>query len=127
MSAVDEAVFFLVTRQELMKELNGANGNGSLPVVSSSQAADRAVEVESGAEEPAKQQAAESDAGNGAGPQEKVAKPGCGLSSVRRASRRAASLFTVENPHNIDSHSRTAFPMAFLVVNIFYWLYYLFL
>ncbi|KAJ4946331.1 hypothetical protein JOQ06_023998 [Pogonophryne albipinna] len=35
--------------------------------------------------------------------------------------------FTVENPHNIDRHSRTAFPMAFLCVNILYWLCHLFL
>lgn len=115
--------------QDLLKELNEASGNGSLPAVSSSQHTDQAVEVESNAEEPPKQQVADSDAGNGAraGVQEKMPKPGCGLSSVRNVSRRAASVFTVENPHNIDCHARTAFPMAFLVVNIFYWLYYLFL
>lgn len=113
--------------QELLRDLNEANGNGSLPAVSSSRHTDQAVEVESSAEEPPKQQVVDSDGGAGAGVQEKVPKPGCGLSSVRSASRRAASVFTVENPHNIDCHARTAFPMAFLVVNIFYWLYYLFL
>lgn len=46
---------------------------------------------------------------------------------MKKASRRAVSVFTVENPHNIDCHARTLFPMAFLVVNILYWLYYLFL
>lgn len=88
------------------------------------------MEVESSAEGPPKQQqVADSDAGNDAraGAQEKAPKPGCGLSSVRSVSRRAASVFTVENPHNIDCRARTAFPMAFLVVNILYWLYYLFL
>uniref|UniRef100_A0A8B9GZ49 Gamma-aminobutyric acid (GABA) A receptor, pi n=1 Tax=Astyanax mexicanus TaxID=7994 RepID=A0A8B9GZ49_ASTMX len=52
---------------------------------------------------------------------------GCGLSSVKQASRRAASMMSVENPHNIDRHSRTLFPVAFLLVNILYWLYYLFI
>lgn len=113
--------------QELLKELNEANGNGSLPVVSSSQPSEQAVEVESSAQEPREQKAAEGAAGGGGEPQEKAAEPGCGLSSLKSASRRAASVFTVENPHNIDCHARTAFPMAFLVVNIFYWLYYLFL
>lgn len=121
--------FFLLLAvgQELLKELNEANGNGSLPAVSSSQHTDQAVEVEASAEELPKQQVAGSGAGKNAGVQEKVSKPGCALSSVRSASRRAASVFTVENPHNIDCHARTAFPIAFLVVNILYWLYYLFL
>ncbi|XP_051514770.1 gamma-aminobutyric acid receptor subunit pi-like [Myxocyprinus asiaticus] len=49
----------------------------------------------------------------------------CGLSFVKQISRRAASMMSVENPHNIDRHARTLFPMAFLLVNILYWLYYL--
>lgn len=119
--------FLIVHGQELLKELNEANGNGSVPAVSSSQHTDQAVEVESSAEEPPKQQVADSDAGKNAKVQEKESKAGCTLSSVRSASRRAASIFTVENPHNIDCRARTAFPIAFLVVNILYWLYYLFL
>ncbi|XP_051715770.1 gamma-aminobutyric acid receptor subunit pi-like [Ctenopharyngodon idella] len=49
----------------------------------------------------------------------------CSLSSVKQMSRRAASMMSIENPNNIDRHSRILFPMAFLLVNIFYWLYYL--
>ncbi|XP_056117767.1 gamma-aminobutyric acid receptor subunit pi isoform X1 [Rhinichthys klamathensis goyatoka] len=56
---------------------------------------------------------------------DKTQEKGCGLSSVKQMSHRAASMMSVENPHNIDRHSRTLFPMAFLLVNIFYWLYYL--
>lgn len=109
-----------------MKEFNEANGNGSLPVVTSTQP-NQSVEVESTAEEPSKQAAADSDTRNSAESKENMPKQGCGLSSVKSASRRAAAVFTVENPHNIDCHARTVFPMAFLVVNILYWLYYLFL
>uniref|UniRef100_A0A8C6WMR3 Gamma-aminobutyric acid receptor subunit pi n=1 Tax=Neogobius melanostomus TaxID=47308 RepID=A0A8C6WMR3_9GOBI len=52
-------------------------------------------------------------------------KQGCGLSTVKDAYGRAAAVFIVENPHNIDRHARTAFPIAFFFVNILYWLYYL--
>uniref|UniRef100_A0A3B3TZ26 Gamma-aminobutyric acid receptor subunit pi n=1 Tax=Poecilia latipinna TaxID=48699 RepID=A0A3B3TZ26_9TELE len=78
------------------------------------------------AEEPA-EEPAKSDAKNHAASTEKAQSQGCGLSSVKDASRRAAAVFIVENPHNIDRHARTAFPTAFLFVNILYWLYYLFL
>uniref|UniRef100_A0A8C3AUZ1 Gamma-aminobutyric acid receptor subunit pi n=1 Tax=Cyclopterus lumpus TaxID=8103 RepID=A0A8C3AUZ1_CYCLU len=67
------------------------------------------------------------DTRNNAGALEKVSGQGCGLSSVKDASRRVASVFTVENPHDIDRRARTVFPTAFLFVNILYWLYYLFL
>ena len=49
------------------------------------------------------------------------------VASVRQASRTVARVFSVENPHNIDRHSRSVFPLAFLFVNVLYWLYYLFL
>lgn len=77
-------------------------------------------------EEP-EERTANSDTRNSADPKQDKPTQCCGLSSVKKASRRAASVFTVENPHNIDRHARTLFPMAFLFVNILYWLYYLFL
>uniref|UniRef100_A0A4W6CKM4 Gamma-aminobutyric acid receptor subunit pi n=1 Tax=Lates calcarifer TaxID=8187 RepID=A0A4W6CKM4_LATCA len=83
--------------RDLLRELNESNGNGSIPIISSTQ------------------------------PNQSMPGQGCGLSSVKDASRRAASVFIVENPHNIDRHARTVFPTAFLFVNILYWLYYLFL
>lgn len=111
--------------QDLLKEFNESNGNGSIPIVTSTQP-NQSVEIGSTADEPA-EQAAHSDTRNSAVSKEEMAGQGCSLSSVKKASRRAASVFTVENPHNIDCHARTAFPAAFLFVNILYWLYYLFL
>ncbi|CAJ0958969.1 unnamed protein product [Ranitomeya imitator] len=35
--------------------------------------------------------------------------------------------FTVKNPENVDYYSRVAFPLLFLIVNVFYWSYYLYL
>lgn len=111
--------------QDLLKEFNESNGNGSIPVVTSTQP-NQSVEIGSSADEPT-EQAAHSDTRNSTVSKEEMAGQGCSLSSVKKASRRAASIFTVENPHNIDCHARTAFPAAFLFVNILYWLYYLFL
>uniref|UniRef100_A0A3Q0SBE2 Gamma-aminobutyric acid type A receptor subunit pi n=1 Tax=Amphilophus citrinellus TaxID=61819 RepID=A0A3Q0SBE2_AMPCI len=108
-----------------MQEFSESNGNGSIPIVSASQP-NQSVEIGSTAEEPT-EQPANSDTKNHAGSKEKVPNQGCGLSSVKDASRRAASVFIVENPHNIDRYARTVFPTAFLFVNILYWLYYLFL
>ncbi|XP_018424749.1 PREDICTED: gamma-aminobutyric acid receptor subunit pi [Nanorana parkeri] len=34
--------------------------------------------------------------------------------------------FRVENPHQIDNYSRLSFPLSFIIVNIFYWVYYLY-
>uniref|UniRef100_A0A4W6CK28 Gamma-aminobutyric acid receptor subunit pi n=2 Tax=Lates calcarifer TaxID=8187 RepID=A0A4W6CK28_LATCA len=111
--------------RDLLRELNESNGNGSIPIISSTQP-NQSVEIGSTAEEPM-EQSANSDTKNHAGSKEKMPGQGCGLSSVKDASRRAASVFIVENPHNIDRHARTVFPTAFLFVNILYWLYYLFL
>ncbi|CAH2276693.1 gamma-aminobutyric acid receptor subunit pi [Pelobates cultripes] len=33
--------------------------------------------------------------------------------------------FTVKNPENIDRYSRVVFPLVFLIINVFYWAYYL--
>uniref|UniRef100_A0A8D0CS91 Gamma-aminobutyric acid receptor subunit pi n=1 Tax=Sander lucioperca TaxID=283035 RepID=A0A8D0CS91_SANLU len=84
------------------------------------------VEIGSPAEE-LTEQSANSATRNNVVSKEKVSGQGCSLSSVKDVSRRAASAFTVENPHNIDRRARTVFPTAFLFVNILYWLYYLFL
>ncbi|XP_035506199.2 gamma-aminobutyric acid receptor subunit pi [Scophthalmus maximus] len=111
--------------RDLLRELSESNRNGTIPVVRSTQP-NQSVEISSSAGEPA-ERSAESDAQRHAGPKETMPGQGCGLSSVRDASRRAASVFVVENPHNIDRHSRTVFPTAFLFVNVLYWLYYLFL
>lgn len=121
----NENVCNLCIDQDLQREFNELNGNGSLPIVSTPQTK-QSNEIETTAEEP-EEQTANSDTRNSAEPKEDKSTQGCGLSSVTKASRRAASVFTVENPHNIDCHARTLFPMAFLFVNILYWLYYLFL
>lgn len=34
--------------------------------------------------------------------------------------------FQVENPHQIDNYSRLSFPLSFIIVNVFYWVYYLY-
>lgn len=114
-----------VSFKELLREFAESNGNGLVPIVNSSQP-NRSVEVGTTAEGPA-EEPAKSDTKNPAASTEKAQSQGCGLSSVKDASRRAAAVFIVENPHNIDRHARTAFPTAFLFVNILYWLYYLFL
>nr|XP_006002506.1 PREDICTED: gamma-aminobutyric acid receptor subunit pi [Latimeria chalumnae] len=45
----------------------------------------------------------------------------------KNKAHRIAGCFTVENPDNIDRYSRLVFPLAFVVINFFYWIYYLFL
>ncbi|KAM3867273.1 gamma-aminobutyric acid receptor subunit pi [Diretmus argenteus] len=110
--------------RDLLREFNESNGNGSIPMVSSSQQ-NQSVVIGSTAEEPL-DQSVNSDTKSNAESKEMPGN-GCGLSLVKDVSRRATSVFIVENPHNIDRHSRTVFPIAFLFVNILYWLYYLFL
>lgn len=112
---------FLFIHQELLREFSESNGNGSTPIVSSTQP-NQSLEMGSTAE-----QSVTSNNKNHAEPKDKAPEQGCGLSSVKDASRRAASVFIVKNPHNIDRHARTVFPTAFLFVNILYWIYYLFL
>ncbi|KAM4031716.1 gamma-aminobutyric acid receptor subunit pi-like [Anomaloglossus baeobatrachus] len=34
--------------------------------------------------------------------------------------------FQVKNPHHIDNYSRLSFPLCFIIVNVFYWVYYLY-
>ncbi|KAF7662824.1 hypothetical protein LDENG_00226360 [Lucifuga dentata] len=109
----------------LLRELNESNGNGSIPKVKPSQP-NQSLEIGSTVEE-SSDQSAKNDTNNDGGSKQKTPDTGCGLSSVKDASRRAASVFIVENPHNIDRHARTVFPVAFLFVNVLYWPYYLFL
>ncbi|CAI5769281.1 gamma-aminobutyric acid receptor subunit pi [Podarcis lilfordi] len=45
---------------------------------------------------------------------------------LRNKMRRVVSYFTIQNPGNIEHYSRLLFPLCFLVVNLFYWVYYLF-
>ncbi|XP_056295415.1 gamma-aminobutyric acid receptor subunit pi [Pseudoliparis swirei] len=107
--------------RELQRELNEANGNGSAHILRSIQPSRSTAEVGS---------AAGTDTGAGALEKASGWRGGCcgrGLSSVKDASRRAAAVFTMENPYDIDRRARSVFPMAFLFVNILYWLYYLFL
>uniref|UniRef100_A0A8C5WBB0 Gamma-aminobutyric acid receptor subunit pi n=1 Tax=Leptobrachium leishanense TaxID=445787 RepID=A0A8C5WBB0_9ANUR len=50
------------------------------------------------------------------GPKEKVSKkPSC-----------TSYCLQVQNPHHIDNYSRLSFPLSFMVVNVLYWVYYLY-
>ncbi|KAG7518778.1 hypothetical protein JOB18_043464 [Solea senegalensis] len=112
-------------QRELLREFRESNGTSCYPIVRAAQP-NQSVEISSSAEE-ATEQSEKRDANNHDGSKDETQGQGCSLSSVKDASRRVASVFVVENPHNIDRHARTAFPTAFLFVNILYWLYYLFL
>ncbi|XP_061091566.1 gamma-aminobutyric acid receptor subunit pi isoform X1 [Conger conger] len=106
-------------QRDLRKE--EAEGNGARPALSSTHSSqlmplDHAQQEEGG-------QSADGEGGAVGGAQGK----GRGLGSVREALRKAAAAFSVQNPHNIDRHARTIFPLSFLIINILYWLYYLFL
>ncbi|TNN42019.1 Gamma-aminobutyric acid receptor subunit pi [Liparis tanakae] len=48
------------------------------------------------------------------------------LAAVRKVLR-ALYCCHVENPHHIDNYSRVTFPLSFVVVNLLYWTYYLYL
>ncbi|KAJ8014953.1 hypothetical protein DPEC_G00021120 [Dallia pectoralis] len=103
--------------RELLREFEDSNGNGSMPMVGSSQ-------LHQIQREPTDQlvsSVSEAD------PTEEKPRKCCCLTVMKNTSRRAVSIFNVENPHNIDRHSRIVFPLAFLAVNVFYWLYYLFI
>ncbi|CAL8262712.1 unnamed protein product [Lota lota] len=123
-------------QRDLLRDFKESNGNGSIPMSRSVQP-NQSVEIASCADE-------DEDGGRTCRPEAKspdVAAHETGLkvrgsggcmdgrctSSVRRASHKVARVFSVENPHNIDRHSRAVFPMAFLFVNVLYWLYYLFI
>ena len=105
--------------QDLLREFHDSNGNGSIPMVMSNQP-NQPVGLEPVQEEQVDQLVTRASL-----EAEKRSSQGCGLASFKEASHRAASVFSVQNPHTIDSRARTLFPLAFLVVNILYWLYYL--
>ncbi|XP_031713501.1 gamma-aminobutyric acid receptor subunit pi [Anarrhichthys ocellatus] len=107
--------------RELQREFNESNGNSSIPIVRSTQP-NQSMVIATTAE-----QSANSDTRNNAGAKDKAPGQGCGPSSAKDVLCRVVSVFVVENPHDIDRRSRKVFPLAFLFVNILYWLYYLFL
>ncbi|XP_057706367.1 gamma-aminobutyric acid receptor subunit pi isoform X2 [Corythoichthys intestinalis] len=109
--------------RELAREFYESNGNGS---IATSTRPKNSVKVNP-PEEESTEEPANCDTQATVEPKEEKPGQGCSLSSVKDVSRRAVSIFIVENPHNIDRHARTVFPTAFLFVNILYWLYYLFL
>ncbi|XP_073541304.1 gamma-aminobutyric acid receptor subunit pi-like isoform X2 [Phyllobates terribilis] len=49
----------------------------------------------------------------------------CISSSIRRL-HCILDCFQVKNPHHIDNYSRLSFPLSFIIVNVFYWVYYLY-
>ncbi|KAI1898409.1 hypothetical protein AGOR_G00072040 [Albula goreensis] len=108
-------------QRDLKKEFDESNGNGAIPLVSSTHPGHLTELGPTQQEEMAQSSAIEG------GPVVRPHGKGCSLASFKEASRKAAGLFSVENPHNIDRHARTVFPLAFLIVNILYWLYYLFI
>uniref|UniRef100_A0A8C6TA11 Gamma-aminobutyric acid receptor subunit pi n=1 Tax=Neogobius melanostomus TaxID=47308 RepID=A0A8C6TA11_9GOBI len=119
--ALLEYAFYSFSNQELLRELYDSKGNGSLPIANSAQANQQPEVGSTAQEEPTEQSPNQEVKING----DTKLKQGCGLSTVKDAYGRAAAVFIVENPHNIDRHARTAFPIAFFFVNILYWLYYL--
>lgn len=34
--------------------------------------------------------------------------------------------FHVKNPYHIDNYARFSFPLSFIIINVFYWVYYLY-
>uniref|UniRef100_A0A8K9V8Q4 Gamma-aminobutyric acid receptor subunit pi n=1 Tax=Oncorhynchus mykiss TaxID=8022 RepID=A0A8K9V8Q4_ONCMY len=113
----------LSSPQELLQEFDDSNGNGTMPVVSSSQP-NQVLELGSTQKDLVDQSGTSVSEAEAT---EKKPEKGCGLTSFKNAARRALSVFNIENPHNIDRHARTMFPLTFLAVNVFYWLYYLFI
>lgn len=110
--------FYITFSQELLKEFEVSNGTTHL--ANSTSPKKKQTEESTQQEMPEQSVTCE---GNEA--TDKKKEKGCGLSSVKQMSRQAASMMSVENPNNIDRHARVYFPMVFLIVNIFYWLYYL--
>ncbi|XP_064017706.1 gamma-aminobutyric acid receptor subunit pi isoform X2 [Pogoniulus pusillus] len=45
---------------------------------------------------------------------------------LRNKIHRIIGYFTIQNPSNIDHYSKLLFPLFFMVVNVFYWAYYLY-
>ncbi|XP_066053092.1 LOW QUALITY PROTEIN: gamma-aminobutyric acid receptor subunit pi [Chamaea fasciata] len=45
---------------------------------------------------------------------------------LRNKMHRIIGYFTIQNPGNVDHYSKLLFPLFFMVVNVFYWAYYLY-
>ncbi|EMP24751.1 Gamma-aminobutyric acid receptor subunit pi, partial [Chelonia mydas] len=45
---------------------------------------------------------------------------------LRNKMHRIISYFTIQNPSNVDHYSKLLFPLFFMLVNVFYWAYYLY-
>ncbi|XP_043113035.1 gamma-aminobutyric acid receptor subunit pi isoform X3 [Puntigrus tetrazona] len=112
------SIYLYKNSQELLKEFEESNGTAHLANTTSP----KKMQTEESTQQETPEQSVTCE-GNEA--TDKKKEKGCGLSSVKQMSRRAASMMSVENPNNIDRHARVFFPMVFLLVNIFYWLYYL--
>ncbi|CAL1614001.1 unnamed protein product [Knipowitschia caucasica] len=110
--------------RELLRELNESKGHSSFPIMCSTQPKQQAEVGSTVQDEPTEQSPTQDVVMNGEA-KETTKTQGCGLASIKDASRRAAKMFVVENPHNIDRQARTVFPTAFFFVNVLYWLYYL--
>lgn len=58
---------------------------------------------------------------------EKSKHSGCSspMSVVKRLSC-IFDFFHVKNPYHIDNYARFSFPLSFIIINVFYWVYYLY-
>lgn len=56
----------------------------------------------------------------------KKSKGGGVLASIMKGLCCILHCFQVENPHHIDNYSRLSFPLCFIIINVFYWVYYLY-
>ncbi|KAM6055118.1 gamma-aminobutyric acid receptor subunit pi isoform 1-T1 [Theristicus caerulescens] len=45
---------------------------------------------------------------------------------LRNKMHRIIGYFTIQNPSNVDHYSKLLFPLFFMLVNVFYWAYYLY-
>uniref|UniRef100_A0A8C8S715 Gamma-aminobutyric acid receptor subunit pi n=1 Tax=Pelusios castaneus TaxID=367368 RepID=A0A8C8S715_9SAUR len=45
---------------------------------------------------------------------------------LRNKMRKIISYFTIQNPSNVDHYSKLLFPLFFMLVNVVYWVYYLY-
>ncbi|XP_064829291.1 LOW QUALITY PROTEIN: gamma-aminobutyric acid receptor subunit pi-like [Oncorhynchus masou masou] len=108
--------------RELLQEFDDSSGNGTMPVVSSSQP-NQVLELGSTQKDLVDQSGTSVSEAEATEKKPEKWWP----DAVEEMARRALSVFSVENPHNIDRHARTMFPLTFLAVNVFYWLYYLFI
>ncbi|XP_077114650.1 gamma-aminobutyric acid receptor subunit pi-like isoform X1 [Ranitomeya variabilis] len=56
----------------------------------------------------------------------KKSQDGRCISSSMRRLHCILDCFQVKNPHHIDNYSRLSFPLSFIIINVFYWVYYLY-